>query len=106
VKSQAIKSFEIPILAPHLNTIRYQKLKLLATTKRLKREERLPLNVREQIAHLTRLGMSVPAIVERIAETMGLLVSFEAAQRWSRKESASMEKTRNGDKRIIIVLIR
>ncbi len=93
VKSQAIRSFEVPILAPHLSTARYQKMKLLATTKRLRRDERLPDNVREQIVKLTSEGLSVPAIVERIAQTMDLLVSFEAAQRWSRKALLRIHET-------------
>lgn len=92
VKSQAVRSFEIPILAPHLNTVRYQKLKLLATTKRLKREERLPESIRMRIVELAEQGMSVPSIVEEVAEKMGLLVSFEAAQRWSRKTGVASSK--------------
>ena len=87
-KSQAIKSFDVPMFAPHLNTVRYQKLKLLATTKRLKKNERLSAELRTEIMELTRKGFSVPKIIELLAQDRGILISFEAAQRWSRKVSA------------------
>lgn len=84
-KSQAIKSFDVPLLAPQLNTVRYQKLRLLATTRRLKKEERLSPDLRKEIMDLTGKGFSVPKIVEWLAENKGILVSFEAAQRWKKK---------------------
>jgi len=49
VKTQAINSFSVPVFSEHLQTIRYQKLKLMATTKKLNREERLPEEVRSEI---------------------------------------------------------
>ncbi len=73
------------MFAPHLNTVRYQRLKLLATTKRLRKEERLSVELRKEILDLTRNGLSVPKIIEFLAEKRGILISFEAAQRWSRK---------------------
>jgi hypothetical protein len=82
-KSQAIKSFDVPMIAPHLNTVRYQRLKLLAATKRLKKEERLPTDLRKTIIDLAGKGFSVPKIVELLAANRGILISFEAAQRWS-----------------------
>lgn len=85
VKSQAVKAFTIPIFAGHLKTIRYSRLELLATSRRLRREERLPTELREQIMNLARSGFSVPKIVERTAQTAGILVSFEAAQRWANR---------------------
>ena len=89
-KSQTIDSFKIPVFAEHLQTIRYQKLKLMATTRKLEREERIPPEVRDTIMRLAREGYSVPAIVELVAKDCNLLVSFEAAQRWSRKNQASV----------------
>jgi hypothetical protein len=90
VKTQAINSFSVPVFSEHLQTARYQKLKLMATTKKLTREERLPETVRSEIQRLARQGYSVPKIVEEIARSKSLLVSFEAAQRWAKKTKANV----------------
>jgi len=84
-KSQAIASFGVPVFASHLRTVRYQKLELMGTTRKLAREERLPDEMRAEIARLDSNGYSVPEIVEEIARNQHLLVSFEAAQRWAVK---------------------
>ena len=84
-KSQAIASFGVPVFSEYLQTVRYQKLKILATTRRLGREERLPIEAREEVMRLATQGLSIPSIVERRASSNGLLISFEAAQRWARK---------------------
>jgi len=84
VKTQAIQAFKVPIFAEHLQTVRYQRHKVIAETPKLSKKERLPQDVREAIGGLAAEGLSVPKIVERIAETKFLLVSFEAAQRWVR----------------------
>jgi hypothetical protein len=85
VKTQAIESFKIPVFSEHLQTVRYEKLKLMATTRKLTKEDRLPEEVRSEIQRLAREGHSVPQIVEEIARSQKLLVSFEAAQRWAMK---------------------
>lgn len=85
VKSQAIDSFKVPVFAPQLQTVRYQRLQLMATTRKLSRDQRLPEELRAEITRLATEGHSVPQIVELIAQTRGLLVSFEAAQRWAKK---------------------
>jgi hypothetical protein len=84
-KSQAIAAFSIPVFASHLRTVRFQRLELMATSRRLDRKERLSEETRLRIMELARPGVSVPKIVELIAMTMGILISFEAAQRWAMK---------------------
>ena len=84
-KSQAIASFAVPIFNPTLRTVRYKRHELMATAQRLDREERVPEHLRKEIMTLRRQGLSVPTIVERLAEFRGVLVSFEAAQRWAKK---------------------
>ncbi len=86
-KSQAIDSFKIPVFAPHLRTVRYQRLELMSTTPKLTRDERLPEEIRSEIRRLDTVGYSVPEIVEEIARKQHLLVSFEAAQRWAMKNA-------------------
>jgi len=85
VKRQAILSFGIPVFSEQLRTVRYQLLQLLATTPKLERKDRLPEFVRAEIARLAVEGYSVPRIIEQVARSHSLLVSFEAAQRWARK---------------------
>lgn len=85
VKSQAIESFRIPAFAPHLRTVRFSRLELMATTPRLEKRDRLPEDVRSEIMRLASEGLSIPRIVVEIAESKKLLVSFEAAQRWAMK---------------------
>jgi hypothetical protein len=94
VKSQAIGSFRIPVFAPHLRTVRYSLHELMATTRKLSKEERLPLDVRSEIIGLASQGWSVPRIVVEVAKTKKLLVSFEAAQRWAKKSGKYQPKSR------------
>ncbi len=88
-KSQAIASFGVPVFSEYLQTVRYQKLKTMATTPRLAKHERLPLLARVTVRRLAVEGSSIPSIVEKIAATHGLLISFEAAQRWARKATSN-----------------
>jgi len=85
VKSQAIDSFKVPVFAPHLQTVRYQRLQVMATTRKLQKNDRLSKDLRSEITRLATEGNSVPKIVELVAKTRGVLVSFEAAQRWAMK---------------------
>jgi hypothetical protein len=84
-KSQAIASFSVPIFNPTLRTVRYRRHELMATAQRLDREDRIPEHLRAETMALSQQGLSVPTIVERLAETKGVLVSFEAAKRWAKK---------------------
>jgi hypothetical protein len=85
VKTQAISSFKVPVFSEHLRTIRYQRLELMSTTRKLDRRERLSNEIRMEIGRLDSGGYSVPKIVEEIARNQHILVSFEAAQRWAMK---------------------
>jgi len=87
VKSQAIKAFEVPVFSDQIRTVRYQRHELLATTRRLARTDRLSETLRTEIMNLALQGLSASKIVEEIAKRYGVLVSFEAAQRWAHKVS-------------------
>jgi hypothetical protein len=84
-KSQAIAAFGVPVFSPIIQSVRYRRHQVMATARRLNKRERLSLTLRREIAELRRQGFSVPQIVERFAESHGLLVSFEAAQRWAHR---------------------
>jgi hypothetical protein len=97
VKSQAIDSFKVPVFSEHLQTVRYQRLKLMATTRTLSKLERVPIEIRLEVGRLAAEGRSVPQIVEEIARTHNLLISFEAAQRWALKGRIGSD---NGEKSV------
>jgi hypothetical protein len=93
VKSQAINSFKVPIFAPHLRTVRYSLLELMASTRKLEKKERIPQDIRSEIMRLAAEGLSIPTIVVEIARNKKLLVSFEAAQRWAMKSGSYRPKS-------------
>ncbi|HZW85339.1 MAG TPA: hypothetical protein VFE91_05500 [Nitrososphaerales archaeon] len=82
-KSQVKKAFMVPILAPHLQTYRYQKLSKLATAEHITRGTRLPQHLREEIRLGALRGLSVPAISELLVDKFGVILTFEAVQRWA-----------------------
>lgn len=84
-KSQAIAAFGVPIFNPMLRTVRYQRHELMASARKLDRKDRIPEDIRKEITSMSQQGLSVPQIIERLAETRKVLISFEAGQRWSRK---------------------
>lgn len=85
-----MKAFLVPIFSPELQTVRYERLRRLATGKRLSQgAERLPQEIRDEIGQLNEIGLSLPKIIERILDEHGLMISYEAAQRWaSRRRKA------------------
>jgi hypothetical protein len=98
-KTQAINSFAVPIFNPYLKTVRYKRHEMMATARRLGREDRLPEDLREEIMKLRSQGFSVPEIIGKIVETRKVLVSFEAAQRWARKATSVESSAQNGEHR-------
>jgi len=97
-KNQAIESFKVPVFSEHLQTVRYQRLKRMATTRRLTKQERLPHEARETVKRLAVEGFSIPSIVEKFAISHGLLISFEAAQRWARNGTSGASASLDGSK--------
>jgi hypothetical protein len=88
-KSQAIKSFSVPIFNATLRTVRYQRHEIMATARTLEKRERVPEELRTRIIELSSLGFSVPEIVTEIASERKILLSFEATQRWARRAGGS-----------------
>lgn len=83
-KSEAVKAFSVPIFSPELQTVRYERLRRLATGKRPSQGgDRLPQEVRDEIGQLKEIGLSLPRIIERILDKHGLMISYEAAQSWA-----------------------
>ncbi len=84
-KSQVRKALEVPIFAPHLATVRYQKFVSLANANHIPHGTRLPKDLRDRITALAREGFSVPTISERVLADFGIILTYEAVQRWARK---------------------
>lgn len=85
-KGEAVKAFRVPTFSPLLETIRYQRLRKLALGRKpAQGGERLPKEVRWEIKQLKLGGMSTSKIIEAILNKYGLVISFEAAERWANR---------------------
>lgn len=84
-KSQVKKALEIPIFNPHLATVRYQKFVRLANASHIAHGRRLPVEVRDFIMSLAKTRISVPSISEEVLEKFGIILTYEAVQRWVAK---------------------
>ncbi|HUI86347.1 MAG TPA: hypothetical protein VLY21_04240 [Nitrososphaerales archaeon] len=96
VKSQAIGSFKVPVFSSYLQTVRYQRLRLMATTRKLTRRDRISDEVQTEIKRLANDGLSVPRILEEIAKSHSVLLSFEAVQRWARRLRSEDSRDQDG----------
>jgi hypothetical protein len=55
----------------------------MVRARKLGRDERIPFELRNKIKTLSKQGLSVPSIIQTLAEVDGVLISFEACQRWA-----------------------
>jgi len=89
VKSQTARLFDIPAFSPILRTVRYRRLERLAQSKRIRHGRRIPLEIRQAISKMGQERMSVPEISNRVLGEFGILLTFEAVQRWARRQLSS-----------------
>jgi hypothetical protein len=82
-KSQVGKLAEIPAFSPLLRTVRFLRFEKLAQAKHIPRGKRLPSEIRDFI-HKKSTGISIPQLSERVLDEFGVVLSFEAVQRWAR----------------------
>ncbi len=73
----------IPAFAPHLRTVRYARFEKLANARHIDHGTRIPKEIRESISEAAGKGMSNPEISEKILDEFGIVLSFEAVQRWA-----------------------
>jgi len=83
-KTQVPKLMEIPAFSPRLRTVRYQRLEKLALARHIPHGRRLPKEIRDFIGAQEN-SVSVPEVSERVLERFGIVLTFEAVQRWTRK---------------------
>ena len=84
-KNQVGRLYRIPAFSPMLRTVRYRRFERLARATHIKHGRRIPLEIRESVGRYGRRGMSVPRISERILDEFGVVLSFEAVQRWAKR---------------------
>ncbi|MDG6989874.1 MAG: hypothetical protein JRM99_00430 [Nitrososphaerota archaeon] len=83
-KSQIAKLGVIPPFSPLLKTVRYRRFEKLFTAKHIGHGRRVPLEIRKFILANCH-GISVPKLSEKIVDTFGFVLGFEAVQRWMKK---------------------
>jgi hypothetical protein len=83
-KNQINNLAAIPPFSPFLRTVRFLRFEKLAQAKHIPRGKRVPRAIRNFIL-VNSEGLSVPQISERILDRFGVVLSFEAVQRWVRK---------------------
>lgn len=82
-KSQIANLGNIPPFAPHLKTVRYLRFEKLVNARHIGHGKRVPVEIREFIS--ANCKDSVPQISEEIVDRFGVVLNFEAVQRWTRK---------------------
>ena len=83
-KTQVQKLNSIPPFVPHLATPRYQRFQKLANATHIGHGKRIPPEIRDFILRNCMEG-SVPQISESVVDKFGVVLNFEAVQRWVRK---------------------
>lgn len=83
-KTQVVNLGRIPPFAPHLKTARFQRFEKLVHARHIEHGKRVPSEIREFIV-ANRRGSSVPELSEKVLDRFGIVLTFEAVQRWTRK---------------------
>lgn len=83
-KTEVTKLGEIPAFSPVLKTVRYLRFVKLVEANHIGHGRRVPLEIRRFIMENSH-GVSVPALSEKVLDKFGVVLSFEAVQRWARK---------------------
>jgi hypothetical protein len=91
-KTQVVRLGDIPVFSPVLRTARYLRFERLAKAKHILHGRRVPIEIRDFIMK-NRAGLTVPELSERVLDTFGVVLTFEAVQRWARKPSANLSLT-------------
>lgn len=84
-KAQVVGLYRIQAFSASLGTVRYVRFEKLANGQHIERGRRVPLIIRESIMNHSRSGKSIQEISEKILDEFGVILTFEAVQRWSKK---------------------
>jgi hypothetical protein len=83
-RSQVAKLGDIPAFSPVLKTVRYLRFQKLVNARHIQHGKRIPAEIRDFIMKNSR-GESVPKVSEKVLDRFGVVLSFEAVQRWVEK---------------------
>jgi len=83
-KSQISILGKIPPFSSYLRTARFLRFEKLVSANHVGRGKRIPIEIRDFITHNCR-GMSIPRLSELVVDEFGVVLSFEAVQRWAKK---------------------
>ena len=83
-RRQILNLGTIPPFSPVLETVRYSRFEKLVRANHIGRGKRLPGEIRRFIA-LHAAESSVPDISEKVLDTFGVVLGYEAVERWVRK---------------------
>jgi len=83
-KTQVARLDRIPAFSPILKTVRYLRFEKLVRAKHVPHGTRVPAEIRSFISH-NRNGLSAPELSEKVLDRFGVVLTFEAVQRWARK---------------------
>lgn len=87
-KKEVRRLKDIPAFSPLLRTVRFQRFERLAAATHIEHGRRVPVEIRRAIMEARVRGMSVPEISEEILRDFGLVLTFEAVQRWAVRQQS------------------
>ncbi len=73
----------IPPFAPNLRTMRFIRFQKLANAKHIGHGKRIPSEIKRFISKSSK-SLSIPRLSEMVLDRYGVILSFEAVQRWGR----------------------
>lgn len=83
-KNQISNLSRVPPFSPFLRTARFMRFEKLSRARHVGHGKRVPAEIRAFIME-NRVGLSVPQLSEQVLDKFGVVLTFEAVQRWSRK---------------------
>ncbi len=83
-KKQVSNLSSIPPFCPPLNTARFLRFEKLAAARHIGHGKRIPTEIRDFIGQNCH-DVSIPQLSEMVVDKFGIILSFEAVQRWARK---------------------
>jgi hypothetical protein len=85
-KNQIANLGKIPPFAPHLNTVRCMRFEKLFKAQHIGHGKRIPIEIREFISG-NHQNLSVPQMSEKVVDRFGVVLTFEAVQRWMKRSA-------------------
>ncbi len=85
-KRQITTLATIPPFSPVLKTVRYSRFEKLANAGHIGHGKRVPKEIREFVVRNSK-RFSVPQISEKVLDSFGVVLGYEAVERWAQRSS-------------------